>query len=160
MRGPDPVWSSRLYGVQPGPLFHLRAFSVPGDGVGAGHPGPVHLQELVSQRGGSARPGLHAPDQVVEIARGAAPVQVTIPLLQSGGPDHASLVLVCCCPAGTISNSYTFISRGSTALSVALTAVSCLLATLATPAALWLFLRLIEVSGEALHVPAGPLSVP
>jgi BASS family bile acid:Na+ symporter len=78
-------------------------------------------------------------------------------LLGLRGAVAASLVLVCCCPAGTISNSYTFISRGSTALSVALTAVSCLLATLATPAALWLFVQLIEMRGETLHVPAGPL---
>jgi BASS family bile acid:Na+ symporter len=69
----------------------------------------------------------------------------------------AGLVLLCCCPAGTVSNSYTFISRGNTALSVALTAVSCLLATAATPASLWLFGDLLELGGENLHVPAGPL---
>jgi len=46
-----------------------------------------------------------------------------------------ALILVSACPSGTISNAYTFLSRGNTSLSVALTAISNLVALAATPLA-------------------------
>ncbi|KGX86331.1 bile acid:sodium symporter family protein [Pontibacillus litoralis] len=45
----------------------------------------------------------------------------------------AGVVLVGCCPGGTSSNVMTYLSKGDTALSVAITAVSTLLAPIVTP---------------------------
>ena len=69
----------------------------------------------------------------------------------------AALLLLCCCPAATISNTYTFLSRGNTALAVALTTVSCLFALVCTPAALWIFGGLLDLPAETLDLRAGPL---
>lgn len=44
------------------------------------------------------------------------------------------VILVGCCPGGTASNVMTFLARGNTALSVAVTSVSTLLAPILTPA--------------------------
>ncbi|MFP3361793.1 bile acid:sodium symporter, partial [Planococcus sp. SIMBA_143] len=49
------------------------------------------------------------------------------------------VILVGCCPGGTASNVITYLSKGNTALSVAITAVSTLLAPLLTPALVLLF---------------------
>ncbi len=49
------------------------------------------------------------------------------------------VILVGCCPGGTASNVMTFLARGNTALSVAVTAVSTLLAPILTPALILLF---------------------
>jgi BASS family bile acid:Na+ symporter len=46
----------------------------------------------------------------------------------------AGLVLVASCPGGTVSNFYTCLARGNTALSVTLTAVSCLASFATIPA--------------------------
>lgn len=46
----------------------------------------------------------------------------------------AGVILVGCCPGGTASNVITYMARGNTALSVACTTVSTLLAPLLTPA--------------------------
>ncbi len=48
------------------------------------------------------------------------------------------VILVGCCPGGTASNVIAWFSRGDVALSVAITAVTTLLAPLATPALIWL----------------------
>lgn len=48
------------------------------------------------------------------------------------------VILVGCCPGGTASNVITWFSRGDVALSVSITAVTTLLAPLATPALIWL----------------------
>jgi len=45
----------------------------------------------------------------------------------------AGLVLVAACPGGTISNFYTCLARGNTALSLTLTAISCLLSFISLP---------------------------
>jgi len=50
----------------------------------------------------------------------------------------AGVILVGCCPGGTASNVMTWFSRGDVALSVAITAVTTLLAPLVTPALIWL----------------------
>ncbi|MGA4637074.1 bile acid:sodium symporter family protein [Pseudomonas solani] len=48
------------------------------------------------------------------------------------------VILVGCCPSGTASNVMTWLSRGDLALSVAIAAVTTLLAPLLTPALIWL----------------------
>ena len=59
---------------------------------------------------------------------------------------EAGLILVAACPIGGISNSYSLLARASTALSVALTAVSCVVAVVAVPA-------LTHLLGWALRQP-------
>ena len=50
-------------------------------------------------------------------------------------PDvEAGLFLVAACPIGGISNTYSYLARASTALSVTLTGLSCLLASVTVPA--------------------------
>ncbi|MCP3030108.1 bile acid:sodium symporter family protein [Halobacillus sp. A1] len=49
------------------------------------------------------------------------------------------VILVGCCPGGTASNVMTYLSKGDTALSVAITSVSTLLAPILTPALMLLF---------------------
>jgi BASS family bile acid:Na+ symporter len=46
---------------------------------------------------------------------------------------EAGLLLIVACPIGGISNTYSYLARASTALSVTLTALSCLLAVAAIP---------------------------
>ena len=46
---------------------------------------------------------------------------------------EAGLLLVAACPIGGISNTYSYLARASTALSVTLTAASCLLAVITIP---------------------------
>ena len=48
------------------------------------------------------------------------------------------VILVGCCPSGTSSNVMTWLARGDLALSVAIAAVTTLLAPLLTPALIWL----------------------
>lgn len=68
------------------------------------------------------------------------------------------LLLLAVCPVGGISNTYNYLARASTALSVTLTAASCLLAVATMP----LLTRLFEVAlGRPLgfRAPVGPLAV-
>ncbi|TWI55636.1 BASS family bile acid:Na+ symporter [Pseudomonas duriflava] len=59
-------------------------------------------------------------------------------LLQLPPEIAVGVILVGCCPGGTASNVITWFSRGDVALSVAITAVTTLLAPLVTPALIWL----------------------
>ncbi|WP_406944579.1 bile acid:sodium symporter family protein [Halobacillus sp. SY10] len=61
------------------------------------------------------------------------------------------VILVGCCPGGTSSNVMTYLSKGDTALSVSITAVSTLLAPLFTPLLVWVF------ASQWLPVSAGDL---
>ncbi|REJ08295.1 bile acid:sodium symporter family protein [Halobacillus trueperi] len=63
------------------------------------------------------------------------------------------VILVGCCPGGTSSNVMTYLSKGDTALSVSITAVSTLLAPLFTPLLVWVF------ASQWLPVSAGDLFV-
>lgn len=54
-------------------------------------------------------------------------------LLSLPAPLAAGVILVGCCPGGTASNVMTYLAGGDVALSVTLTALSTLLAVLATP---------------------------
>lgn len=61
-------------------------------------------------------------------------IATVIVLVLAPAPDViAGLVLVAACPGGTISNFYTCLARGNSALSVTLTAVSCLLSFATLP---------------------------
>ncbi|MCC9021594.1 bile acid:sodium symporter family transporter [Bacillus nakamurai] len=51
------------------------------------------------------------------------------------------VVLVGCCPGGTASNVMTFLAKGNTALSVAVTTISTLLAPVLTPVLIMLFAK-------------------
>jgi len=52
---------------------------------------------------------------------------------------EAGLLLIAVCPIGGVSNTYSYLARASTALSVTLTAISCLLAAVTIPALASLF---------------------
>ncbi|MDH3526295.1 MAG: bile acid:sodium symporter family protein [Gammaproteobacteria bacterium] len=60
----------------------------------------------------------------------------------------AGLILVGCCPGGTASNVICYLARGDVALSITLTAVSTLLAIVATP------LLTLLYAGQTVPVPA------
>ncbi|MBL6010421.1 bile acid:sodium symporter family transporter [Bacillus halotolerans] len=51
------------------------------------------------------------------------------------------VILVGCCPGGTASNVMTFLAKGNTALSVAVTTISTLLAPILTPVLIMLFAK-------------------
>jgi len=68
-------------------------------------------------------------------------------------PFAVGLILVASCPGGTASNVITFLARGDVPLSVSMTAVSTLLAALATPALTAL------LAGNRVDVPAWGLLV-
>jgi BASS family bile acid:Na+ symporter len=64
----------------------------------------------------------------------------------------AGLLLVAACPIGGISNTYSYMARASTALSVALTGLSCLLCGLTVPA-VGRFLEMVTTQSLKLTVP-------
>lgn len=68
-------------------------------------------------------------------------------------PFAVGLVLVASCPGGTASNVITFLARGDVPLSVSMTAISTLLAAVATPALTAL------LAGNRVDVPAWGLLV-
>lgn len=86
---------------------------------------------------------------------------VVMPLLAWGiatglqlSPELAAgMVLVGCAPGGTASNVMVFLSRGDTALSVAMTSVSTLLAPLLTP------VLVLALAGQFLPIDAAALFV-
>jgi BASS family bile acid:Na+ symporter len=63
----------------------------------------------------------------------------------------AGLVLVGACPGGTASNVVAYLARGDVALSISLTAISTLLAVVATPFLTWVYV------GEQIPVPVGEM---
>ena len=67
------------------------------------------------------------------------------------------VLLVAACPSGAMANVYTYLARGNVALSVTLTAVSCLAATLTTPLAL-AFLQAQDRESTGFPVPYGVLA--
>ncbi|MFV5490346.1 bile acid:sodium symporter family protein [Acinetobacter sp. ASP199] len=63
------------------------------------------------------------------------------------------VILVGCCPGGTASNVITYMAKGNTALSVACTSVSTLLAPLLTPAVFYLLAsQWIEINAMSILV--------
>ena len=63
------------------------------------------------------------------------------------------VILVGCCPGGTASNVMTYLAKGNTALSVAVTSVATLIAPFLTPVLIMLFAsQWLEVSASSLLV--------
>ncbi|WP_156960052.1 bile acid:sodium symporter family protein [Oceanobacillus manasiensis] len=96
-----------------------------------------------------------------EVAIGVAGQFLIMPLLAFAlvtilpvSPEVAvGVILVGCCPGGTSSNVMTYLSKGDTALSVSITAVSTILAPILTPALIYLFAsQWLEVSAGSLFV--------
>lgn len=69
-------------------------------------------------------------------------------------PDLAiGVILVGACPGGTSSNVMTFLARGNTALSVACTTISTLLAPVLTPVVFYLFAsQWLEINASAMFI--------
>ncbi|MEN2816433.1 bile acid:sodium symporter family protein [Mannheimia haemolytica] len=63
------------------------------------------------------------------------------------------VILVGCCPGGTSSNVMTYLARGNTALSVACTTISTLLAPVLTPVIFYLFAsQWLEINATAMFI--------
>ncbi|MGB5630106.1 MAG: hypothetical protein WBM57_12100 [Woeseiaceae bacterium] len=61
------------------------------------------------------------------------------------------MIVVACCPGGAVSNLLTYLSRGSVAVSVALTTTSSLLAAVLTPASILLWTQAYEPTASLLR---------
>ena len=109
-------------------------------------------------RSSIGRPGLLAAATLVQYLCIPALFLGTVFLLGLSPVVATALLLVAACPSGTISNAYTFLARGNTALSVTLTAVSNLVAFFATPLALSAVAYFAsEKIADSLTFPPGPL---
>ena len=82
----------------------------------------------VRRQPGVVLAGLFAPLLVLPPA-----ALLLIQVFQAGPELTASLLLIAACPIGGISTAYTYLARASTALSVTLTGLSCLLAAVTIP---------------------------
>ncbi len=73
------------------------------------------------------------------------------------------VILVGCCPGGTASNVITYMAKGNTALSVACTSVSTILAPILTPAVFyllasqWIEINALSMLGSILQVVLFPI---
>lgn len=67
------------------------------------------------------------------------------------------MLILGACPGGGFSNLYTYAGRGHLALSVSLTAVTCLLAVAVMPHLLWLSFVVFADRAEVIPVPAGQM---
>lgn len=73
------------------------------------------------------------------------------------------VILVGCCPGGTASNVITYMAKGNTALSVACTSVSTILAPILTPAVFyllasqWIEINVMSMLGSILQVVLFPI---
>jgi BASS family bile acid:Na+ symporter len=74
--------------------------------------------------------------------------------LQPGPAVAASLLLIAACPIGGISNTFTYLARASTALSVTLTGLSCIAASVTIP----LVGKALEISLRQPFAMSAPLS--
>ncbi len=73
-------------------------------------------------------------------------------LLLSPPPSIArGMIVVACCPGGTVSNLLTFLGHGNLAYSVALTATSSLLAAVVTPASILFWSNVYPPTGQLLQ---------
>lgn len=80
-----------------------------------------------------------------------------VTVFEADPATRTGLLLIAACPIGGISNTYSYLARAATALSVMLTCLSCLLAVVTIP----LIARVFEGAlGEPLGfiAPAGPLA--
>lgn len=108
--------------------------------------------ERVRARPGVLSAGLLGP--LVLLPPIALAVLALVPMPEE---NRAGLLLLAVCPVGGISNTYNYLARAATALSVTLTAASCLLAVVTMP----LLSRLFEAAlGRpfGFRAPASPLA--
>ena len=105
-------------------------------------------------RRGLARPGVLAAITLAQFTCIPA-VMIGISLLLALPPATcAALLLIGACPSGTISNTYTFVAKGSTPLSVLFTVLSSLAALVLTPLAIGIWGRVLsETVGAQLTLP-------
>ena len=84
-------------------------------------------------------------------------------LFQLPSESAIGVILVGCCPGGTASNVITYMAKGNTALSVACTSVSTLLAPVLTPAIFyllasqWIEINALSMLGSILQVVLFPI---
>ena len=108
------------------------------------------LRRVARQRGlvllATAAQAILLPAAAVTIAQGLRPSSRVVEYL----------LLVAACPGGGMSNVYVYIARANTALSVSLTAVSCLLAAATMPIVLALYATLLRRE-EAFALPVWTL---
>jgi BASS family bile acid:Na+ symporter len=82
------------------------------------------------------------------------PLALAVVALFDPSPDlRAGMLLVAACPIGGISNSYSYLARASTALSVTLTACSSLVAVVTIPVLARVFGAALSVTGVAVPLP-------
>ena len=83
---------------------------------------------------------------------GWMPLIATGLALAFGLPDELALglLIVGCTPGGTTSNLFAYLSKADVALSIAMTAISTVVAVVAMPAVLWLYGRTFTDSSFAL----------
>lgn len=100
----------------------------------------------VARRPGAAFAGLALQYTIMPLSGLAAAQALALPR-----PLAAGLILVCCCPGGTASNVIAFLARADLPLSVSMTALSTLVAPVATPLlATWLLGDRVAVDGWGL----------
>ena len=69
-----------------------------------------------------------------------------------------AILLTACSSSGAISNTYTFMARGNSAFSIAMTVWSCLLSFVGTPLALWILQRISTAEvAQSLDIPLAPV---
>ncbi len=85
---------------------------------------------------------------------GWMPLIATGLALAFGLPDELALglLIVGCTPGGTTSNLFAYLSKADVALSIAMTAISTVVAVVAMPAVLWLYGRTFTDSSFALPI--------
>jgi BASS family bile acid:Na+ symporter len=91
----------------------------------------------------------------------ALPVATLILISTINPPPSVALgmIVVACCPGGTVSNFFTYMARGDVALSVSLTATSSLLAALVTPVSILFWSSLYQPTADLLTaIEVNPLS--
>jgi BASS family bile acid:Na+ symporter len=102
----------------------------------------------VARRPGVVAPGVALQYLVMPLAAFAVALALGLPPQLAAG-----MVLVGASPGGTASNVVCYLARGDVALSITLTAVSTVLAIVATPFLTWLY------AGQSVPVPAGSMLV-
>lgn len=136
-----PLWALLLSGaayVAPGAFASMKPAIVPLLGI-------VMLAMGMTLTGKSFARVLTQPAKVgvgVALQFGLMPLIAWVVAKILGLDSHLliGMVLVGCCPGGTASNVITFLAKGDVALSITLTAVSTVVALLATPTLALLYL--------------------
>jgi len=103
------------------------------------------------------RPGVVVAATLGQLIALPAIAWVLLSVLRLQPSIAQGVLLVAACPSGAMANLYTYLARSNVALSVSLTAVSCLAGLLTTPVALGILQTQMEGTTR-LSVPLGPLA--